>query len=145
MSVFNLEFDGFWRDENSSGVPKVTGIYAVYRCVHNIRAGTVTLNEILYIGESENVGDRIAGHDRRDDWERKLRSGEQLCFAVAGYSGKERVRVEAALIRKHQPTLNVEYKDSFPFPQTRVISTGKTGVLLTDFIIGSAQSSYRTW
>ncbi len=145
MSVFTVNFDGFWRKENDSSVPRVAGIYVVYRCTHNRPAKTVSLHEILYIGESENVGDRIVSHDRSGDWSKRLKAGEELCFAVAPISGKDRERVEAALIYKHKPPLNDEYRDNFPFPPTRVISTGKTGMLVTDFTVSPAQSLYKGW
>lgn len=145
MSVFKLNFDGYWRDENSSSIPKINGVYAVYRCTHNVSAGTVTLNELIYMGESEDVGNRIAFHERRPDWKRRLQYGEQICFAVAGANGRERLQIEAALIFKHKPPLNAEYRDAFPFPQTRVISAGQTGSLVTDFTVNTTQAAYRGW
>ncbi|MZJ17745.1 GIY-YIG nuclease family protein, partial [Enterococcus durans] len=58
----SLVFSGYWRDSRKDGLPKESGIYLVY-------AGTpkpnniVDLRQLLYIGESSNVHDRIAEHD----------------------------------------------------------------------------------
>ena len=62
----SLVFSGYWRDSLKDKLPKESGIYLVY-------AGTpkpnsiVDLRQLLYIGESSNVHDRIAEHNRYED------------------------------------------------------------------------------
>ncbi len=118
----NLKFQGYWLEANKDSIPAQSGIYLVYRCTYNGR--NVTLKEIIYIGESENVRQRITEHDKFHDWEKKLKVGEKICFSFAPVSGDSRVLGEAALIYKQQPPVNSEYKDNFPFGQTTVVSIG---------------------
>jgi len=49
---YSLEFDGYWREPNASGLPPKSGIYCVYACVHNADRKTVSLKRLLYIGEA---------------------------------------------------------------------------------------------
>ena len=41
MSIksFALEFDGYWREPNVGSLPVKSGIYGVYACIHDFRAG----------------------------------------------------------------------------------------------------------
>jgi hypothetical protein len=80
---YALTFDGYWREAKISGLPAKSGIYGVYACVHDATGNTVTLNRLLYIGEAANVQDRIANHERKADWKRRLKAGEELCFNAA--------------------------------------------------------------
>ena len=125
-----LNYDGYWRKPNISGLPANSGIYSVYACVHNISVATVTIDRLLYIGESENVRNRIANHERWDDWARKLKTGEELCFNAALISpAASRERAEAAMIHHHKPPCNVEYVNAFPFDTTTVRTYGKNAKL----------------
>ena len=127
---YTLDYDGYWRAPNISGLPASSGIYSVYSCVHNVSEKTVTLRRILYIGESENVRTRISNHERWDDWVRELKAGEELCFNAALISpAADRERVEAAMIHHHKPPCNVEYVNAFPFDTTTVSTSGKNAKL----------------
>lgn len=133
--TFNVVIDGYWRDVNKSGLPKVSGVYFVYEAKFNEQAQTVSLLRLLYIGESDDINNRVANHERYEDWKRLVNVGNTLCFSAGPVSGNDRFRVEAAYIFHHKPPLNVEYKNNFPFDQTRVISSGKTALLTTDFTV----------
>ncbi len=123
--TISLKFGGYWRDKNSGGIPNDPGIYLVYACTFDRQADTVSLRELMYVGEAAKVCGRIQGHERRPDWKKRLRSGEQLCFAFAPITNPDRERGEAALIHYHKPPVNTEYTDSFPFDDTTVISAGR--------------------
>jgi len=126
-----LNFNGYWRDLNKSGLPAQSGIYAVYAATYNLRDQTVALNRLLDIGEADDMRARVGGHERRPQWEKKLGIGEELCFGAALISpASDRRRVEAALIFHHKPPCNIEYVNSFPFDTTSV-TTGGTNALLT--------------
>ena len=130
---YTLDFDGYWREPNISGLPPVSGVYGVYACTFNSSQGTVILNRLIYIGESANVKDRIATHEKWDQWRRQLRSGEQLCFNVAPISpAADRERSEAAMIHHHKPVCNVEYVNVFPFDTTSITTKG-SNALMADF------------
>ena len=133
---YSLDYDGYWRAPNISGLPANSGIYCVYACVHNVSVKTVTLRRLLYIGEAENVRNRIANHERWDDWVRELKAGEELCFNAALISPTaDRERAEAAMIHHHKPPCNVEYVNAFPFDTTTVGTRGKNANLNEYFTV----------
>jgi hypothetical protein len=56
-----LKFEGYYREVNRESVPNKSGVYLVYRCVYEKDTKpkpTVTLKQLIYIGESEAVRDR---------------------------------------------------------------------------------------
>lgn len=133
---YDVEFHGYYCEPNKEGLPAKSGIYCVYRAVHNVDRKTVTLNQLIYIGESEDVRARVADHDRLDDWSELLKQGEVLCYSYALVPSPYRVRVEAALIFKHKPPLNTEYSGAFPFDDTTISITGVTAAkLITHFVV----------
>ena len=66
MEKYNILFRGYRRDCNRAGLPTYSGIYIVYRCTFNQEKQTVSLKELLYIGQAQNIRDRISGHDKRE-------------------------------------------------------------------------------
>jgi excinuclease UvrABC nuclease subunit len=107
----------------------------VYACTHNVQEKTVSIRKLLYVGEAANVKERVAGHDRRQDWKRELQRGG-LCFnAALIYPESDRQRAEAAVIHHHKPSCNVEYVDSFPFDQTTITTSGKNAELDGQFTV----------
>ena len=135
MKKIALDFDGYWREANKDSIPRQSGIYCVYTCTYNATEHTVSIKKMLYIGESTNVHDRIAAHDRLDDWKKKLTANETLCYSFAPISGDDRIRAEAALIFKHKPPMNEEYVNNFPYEDTQMSLSGKTKFLTTNFTV----------
>jgi len=133
--TFSVEIQGYWRDKNKSGIPNHSGVYFVYVAVYNQQDDTVSLKKLIYIGESDDVNDRIQNHEKYDIWKGYLSQGQELCFSTGKVNGNDRFRVEAAYIFKHKPPVNTEYVNSFPFDQTTIISTGKTALLNTNFTV----------
>ena len=112
---YSLDYDGYWRAPNISGLPANSGIYCVCACVHNVSVKTVTLRRLLYIGEAENVRNRIANHERWDDWVRELKAGEELCFNAALISPTaDRERAEAAMIPSPQAAVQCGVRQRLP-------------------------------
>jgi len=139
--TYNLEFDGYWRTPKINGMPAKSGIYCVYACTYNPRERTVSLQRLLYIGESENVRSRVSNHESWGDWKRKLRSGEELCFNAALIAPEAaRERSEAAMIFKHKPPCNSEYVNSFPFDKTTVRTSGENALLSSVFTVHRTQN-----
>ena len=98
MKTISLEFDGYWREVNKGGIPAESGIYGVYACTYNKEQNTVSLRELVYVGESSDVNSRISNHERLSDWKKRLRVGETLCYSFAKVEGNDRLRAEAAVI-----------------------------------------------
>jgi len=133
--TYSIEFDGYWREENKGSVPNNSGIYCVYSCTNNVDKNNITIKKLIYIGESENVNERLEGHEKLPKWEKHLETDEELCYSFGAISTSSRVRSEAAMIFKHKPPENTEYKDSFSFDQTTMKLSGKTAKLTTNFTV----------
>jgi hypothetical protein len=131
----SLEFDGYWREKNIGGVPSKSGIYVVYECSYNPQASTVSLLKVIYIGESADVNARIINHEKWPFWRRHCRANNEICFSFAPVASPDRERGEAAMIYKHQPPVNDEYRNNFPFDQTTMSLSGKTALLETYFTV----------
>ena len=139
---YSLDFDGYWRVPNKGGLPDRSGIYCVYACVHNASAETVTIRRLFYIGEAANIRNRVANHERWDDWTRELKTGEVLCFNAALISpAADRERAEAAMIHRHKPSCNVEYVNKFPFDKTTISTAGKNSKLSGHFTVSKTAAS----
>lgn len=134
--TYSLTFDGYWRDENRSGVPNKSGVYCVYECTYDANNKSVSVKKLIYIGESGNVRDRISNHEKEKDWLRHVRAGNQLCFSFAPiFPEEDRERCEAALIFKHKPPENTEYIETFPFDKTHMKLSGATALLCENFTV----------
>lgn len=133
--TFNLNFDGYWREPNISKIPSRSGEYCVNECTHNVSQGTVTIHRLLYIGEAIDVNDRVKNHEKWNEWRRLVNRGNELCFSFAPIESTYCERVEAALIFKHKPPLNTEYKNSFPFDRTTIITSGSKAKLHERFTV----------
>ena len=124
MKRIELNFRGYWMEVNKNGIPDASGIYCVYACTYNAITDKVSIRELIYVGESDNIWNRISNHERLADWKKRLRSNETLCYSFAGVSENDRVRAEAAVIFHHKPPCNTEYRNSFPFDTTTVTTSG---------------------
>ncbi|MCZ6594224.1 MAG: GIY-YIG nuclease family protein [Bacteroidetes bacterium] len=129
--MFSLDFDGYWRvrANNIAGIPSKSSVYCVYECTHNVSANTVTLHQLIYIGESQDVSVRVSSHEKWSDWSTYVGFGNELCFSFAYEDSFNRSRVEAALIYEHKPPENTEFKSFFPFDATTIKTAGQNGFL----------------
>ena len=133
-----LEFKGYWVEDKWSSLPKESGIYCVYAATRSERTQNLAKPRLLYIGEAEDIRKRVPQNrkDRRDKWKRKLTGDEILCVSYASIEPEsDRERAEAAMINWHQPPCNTEYRDSFPFQQTTIVTSGKNTTLEDEFIV----------
>jgi excinuclease UvrABC nuclease subunit len=135
MKTIYLDFDGYWLEDDKTDVPGVSGVYCVYAGKYLAEANRVGLRELIYIGESGNVRDRLANHERLRDWTRQLRTGETLCYAVAKVNSGDRERAEAAVVYRHKPPCNVEYISRFPFDSTHIEISGRNCFRETAFTV----------
>lgn len=137
---YHLEFGGYWREPNRGGIPNQSGIYSVYTSTYNASAQTVSLHKLVYIGESENVRDRIEGHEKWPAWRRHLQLGQQLSFSYAPIAGG-RERAEAAMIFRHKPPENDEYVDNFPYERTTITTAGRNALLAQRFTVETSRAA----
>lgn len=132
-----LTFDGYWREQKQGSVPPSSGVYCVYTATYNQMQNTVTLHNLVYIGEAGNVQQRLANHERRNDWARHLGWGQELCFSFAPVQTADRVQCEAALINQHKPPANTEYVDVFPYDPTTITISGRAEMLQSGFTVAN--------
>jgi len=131
--TISLKFEGYWTEQELSGLPKQSGVFVVYACTKD-GPETSFLKKVIYIGESENVNQRIAKHKKWSLW-RKYRGASQVCFSFAPVPNSDRKRSEGALIYKHKPPVNDEYIAIFPFDETTLELSGKIALLKRSFTV----------
>lgn len=95
----------------------------------------MSIRELIYVGESLDVHERLASHERVRDWEKRLRYGETLCYSVAEVGSGDRVRAEATVIYRHKPPCNTECTNRFPFENTVIKTSGMNKFLDTEFTV----------
>ncbi|MBI5242408.1 MAG: GIY-YIG nuclease family protein [Elusimicrobia bacterium] len=136
--TFSIAFSGYWKERNNESVPSISGVYCVYACTSSVQSGKVSISirELIYIGsDRQDVQACLYTHKKQKDWERRLRHGEELCYAFGAFSSDGLDRCEAALIFKHKPPENTEYVHEFPFDQTTLNLSGQTALLITSFTV----------
>lgn len=138
MKVIELEFKGYRREVNKSGLEDKAGIYCVYAGTYNRDKQVVKPQCLLYIGQSSNIRERIGGdtHEHLIDWKRALKPGQTLMYTRAFVSNAEdRDRAEAALIYHCQPPINEECTSGFHYPDTKMIILGEHSCIDSSFIV----------
>jgi len=134
--TIELKFDGYWRDVNRGGVPNESGVYLVYVCSVNQEGKLSTVDKLVYIGEADEVRDRIGeDHEKRECWEGEVPDGKQLSFSFAPANKSDRERSEAALIFYHKPVCNDKGKDSFNYDKTTVKSSGRCEFIKSEITV----------
>lgn len=129
METYQINFQGYRREEKTDTLPIYSGIYIVYRAIYNPEDNTVDLKELIYIGKALNLKERITTHNMKPDFDNKLSEGEELCYAYASVAEANLDRIENGLVFSQQPPLNTQYKRSFNYPPTRFIIEGKCALL----------------
>ena len=132
---YYLEIYGFWREGMKENVPPYSGVYFVYECTYMPENDSLAMKRLLYIGEAENVRERIGNHEEWDKWKKNVAEGNELCFSFTNALPKDRERIQAALIFQNKPLLNDTYKEGFPFDETTITARGCIDLLLTDYTV----------
>jgi hypothetical protein len=137
IEELNINFFGYWREEKNELVPADGGVYCVYESTHHEESDAVETHRVLYIGEAPNVREAINEEGRIDEWKSHIDKNNELCFSYGPTKPDDiRVRIMAAFVYRLKPPLNEKYKDSFPFPPTRMLSNGAVNQLIIDFTLG---------
>ena len=136
MKDYILNFDGYWRECNKNGLPTYSGIYLVYRSRYNPQNDTVSLVEIIYIGQTDNIRGRLINHEKYELLLSQLREQEELCYSCAEVV-EDIDMVENALIFAQKPVLNDQGKDSYNYSRAHFMLNGScTRMKYTNFNIG---------
>ena len=138
MKTIELEFKGYKREVNKSGLECKAGIYCVYAGTYDRDNETVNPQILLYIGQSSNINERIGNdtHEHFKDWKEALRPRQILMYTRAFISDSEdRDRAEAALIYHCQPPINEECRNGFHYNDTKMVITGKHAHIDSSFVV----------
>lgn len=136
MKEYRLNFEGYWRDCNRNGLPSYDGIYIVYKCIYNEQTDTVTLLDIIYIGQAENIHDRHIKHEKYSNFLSQLTEGQELCYACAPVETDTDL-IENALIFAQKPVLNIEGRSAYNHPKAHIQLSGQCARMkYTNFNIG---------
>jgi len=102
IRIGKYEFDGPWKLENVDLLDRA--------CVYAILCKRMDNKyDVIYIGESGQVGTRLSTHHRRNCWENKCQS---LLYVATywtpsdRYSSEDRRRIEGELRDKYDPPCN---------------------------------------
>lgn len=129
MKNIKLSFKGYWREDRRSFIPHITGVYLVYRCIHDPILNTVSLRDLIYIGQSKDVNERIEQHCHESQFRSVVNVGETLCFSVAEVPSEDLNLVENALLFAQKPGLNTQGKDSYNYPDASFLIEGRCSLL----------------
>lgn len=113
LPLYELTFQGYWREINKAGIPNEAGIYMVYRAVYNAFQDTIDPKEIIYIGQAGKGEERVGDHDKLSKFKGYLKVGEELCYAFAKVDKENLDIIENALVFMQKPQENTYLKDSY--------------------------------
>lgn len=113
MNTYNVTFKGYRLEDNAEGLPEYSGIYIAYRCMYNEETNKVSLTELIYIGQAENLNRRILSHKSSGDLNRYCLGNETICYSYASVSLNDLDIIENALIFAQQPRLNTQLKTEY--------------------------------
>lgn len=137
MKQYNINFKGYRRDCNKATLPHYSGVYMVYRCKYDSTSDKVSLKKIIYIGQAEDLNERLNKHEKYSKFLEVCETGEELCYAYANISMDDLDIVENALVFAQKPLLNSDLVDNFNHESAGFLVEGKCALLeYTDFTIG---------
>ena len=132
LNVDNVLDEGNgWINALSYMIPGFGFARGITDIVDNINEDTVSLLDILYIGQGKNVNERIDTHDKREVFLKKCDEdkNETLCYSIAEVNETDLNLIENALIFAQQPELNNYYKDNFSFEKSEFHLEGKCSLM----------------
>ncbi len=108
---------GFYLDRDKTSMPKVPGIYVVYKCDYDSYSDTVDVIEPLYVGETANIFECHNGtiekpifHEHYDDFMKRANGSCHICYGVVPmeeYSEEDRKWIKDVMIFCEKPQINV--------------------------------------
>lgn len=100
--AYDDSFQGPWL-VGTTGVAAYSGVYLV--CIQSLIHPWLP----IYIGQSVNIEDRVARHERRHDWRHVAASRSLYFFAMEIESEERRRQVEREMIRRSNPPCNIQF------------------------------------
>lgn len=126
---------GFYLDRDKETMPEVAGIYVVYKCDYDSYTDTVEVKEILYIGESQNIRERLnstpdhpSNHELYDDFVNEAGGAGHICYGLipmSDYSEGDRKWIQEAMVFQQKPPINKrQEKDHYTHPAIELTMEG---------------------
>ena len=140
MKRIPIQFNGYWRLRDKFAIPDISGVYCVYENKYNVFSNRIEIIKLLYIGGSANVRYSIKNHPDYKKWLGEIDDGHELCFSVGYVDLEDCQRAKNALIFEHQPILNGEGFQLFPFPDTTITLTISSCLLRNRFAVCQGDS-----
>jgi len=137
-----IDINGYWREEDLSIILTHPGVFFVYESKFDPDEHTVDLLSLIYIGEAQNIRERIRTHEKLNLWKNLIRPDSELCFATGNVEEYFCERVKTAYVFGNNPVANYGHALQFPFDTTTLISTGKTALLKPTFTIKKSFPKY---
>lgn len=136
MVEISMTFDGFWRDAKKQWITPCAGIYCVYACTYLADIQKVHLDRLLYVGQSENINERIMSHERAPYWNTFLNPMQELCYSISEVRQAHiRDICEAALIYVAHPCCNTALTGSYGQESAKFSLSGAIGLLPSCFTV----------
>lgn len=136
----NLDFKGFYGEHAKASLPSHSGLYFVYRGIRNKQPDgkfTCSINQLLYIGQAEDVNDRVNGeHEHYDEWCNYLKKGEMLYYSTCQVDVHLLDELEAACIYQAQPPVNIHCKKSYNYNPVKIKCSGRVKFIDSEFNVG---------
>lgn len=129
IKTYNVTFKGYRLEKDAEGLPEYSGIYIAYRCIYDSDTNKVTLNELIYIGQSENLKNRIASHKNSEDLSKCCLENETICYSYASVSLNDLDIVENALVFAQKPRINTQLKNNYNFEAASFVVEGACDLL----------------
>ena len=134
-----IDFVGYVLKSNPHLLPMYSCVYGVYRCHYSHARDEISIIELIYIGETDNLYKRVySGHEKTYNWENTLDLGsdEKLCFNYTPIDDADfRKQVEAAMIFKHRPRCNVLDVQSYNYPKIWIKTSGENEDMHDSFMV----------
>lgn len=100
----------------------------------------MTLDKLIYFGEAEDANERVANHNKWDEWRKEVPKGSEICFSFAEVASPDRERAECALIYYHQPVCNEKSTEAFPYEETTISSSGRAALIKSPITVKKTPS-----
>lgn len=139
MKKYSIEFEGYYlydfhyTDANRIKLNSLDleidrlaspGIYCIYIGKPS-GENQVHLKNLIYIGKSNNIYNRLETHNKIEEFRKKLRRDERLYISFAEVEDDDnRSRIEAVLIFYYKPVCNTVNKQTFDYSDTSVSLSG---------------------
>jgi hypothetical protein len=132
----NINIEGYWRKANNQYIPNHNGIFFVYLASYNGADDTITPKKLIYIGSAVRIKEQVQNDLLTNNpWRHFESTDDELCFSAAYIPELDTERILSASIYYYKPPGNSQYVDYFTYDPTTIISTGKTALLDSYFMV----------